>query len=87
MQTNDEFRIDLVDIGLESIAVAAARVCGYLPVVIKVCLKTSMFIILMRNSLCCVNAEARNENPLPPALNAPEPHRASSVWGTYKYIY
>ena len=76
MLLKNEFRVGFADIRLENLAVATSRVVERpsrtsLNVnVYNPCAKLTIF----------VTAEARREKRLPPALNAPEPHRAICVW-------
>ena len=82
------FGVRFISIGIESIAVAAARVvelpprCSYKRGKNADVYKTYARIILL------VTARARSEKPLvSTSLNSPELHRASSVWGIMEFSF
>ena len=58
-----------------------AHVCATFSVAVSTGLKTSVVIILVRNSLCSSPPRRGLAALLPPGLNAPGPDSANTVWG------
>ena len=58
-----------------------AHVCATFSVAVSTGLKTSVVIILVRNSLCSSPPRRGLAAVLPPGLNAPGPDSANTVWG------
>ena len=85
LEQNNDSRKRVVNIGLESVAVAVARVTERPPRCSNKRDKSVDVYKTLARIILFVNNEARSEKILPPPINAPEPHRPSSVWGKYDY--
>ena len=71
-----------INIGLKNVAVAVARVVELFPRCSNKGVKSVDVYKTFARIICCTTGAARAAKWPSLAFHAPEPHRASSVWGT-----